>query len=362
VRPSGSAPENKLIDMSRRALTLLLAGFLVLAFGVVGAFRPVPYVVLSPGPTENTIGEVDKKPVISIKGRQTYPTKGALHLVTVAYQGGPAAQIDLLTALRGWLDPTVAVVPQETIFAPDRDPKQVEEENAVEMTNSQDSATAAALNELKIPYAMAVSVAYTEKGKPADGKLKKDDEIIAVDGKAAKDVTAVSDAVKAHKTGDNVAFTITRGKEKLDVTVPTVAGPKGQPLVGVTMQAKYKFPFEVDINVGDVGGPSAGLMFSLGILDKLTPGELTGGKQIAGTGTIEPGGTVGPIGGIAQKMVGAQDSGATIFLTPADNCAEAVKAVPDGLRLVRADTLHGAVQALDALRTGKGDVPACEAG
>jgi PDZ domain-containing protein len=345
--------------MSRRALTLLLAGFLVLALGVVGAFRPVPYVVLSPGPTENTIGEVDKKPVIAIKGRQTYPTSGALSLVTVAYQGGPAAQIDLLTALRGWIDPTVAVVPQETIFAPNRDPKDVEEENTVEMTNSQDSATAAALNELKIPYTMAVAVVSTEKGKPADGKLRKGDEIKAVDGKQATDVEIVGNTVKAHKPGDDVVFTVTRGKETLDVTLPTVAGPTGQPQVGVLMQAKYKFPFDVDINVGDVGGPSAGLMFSLGILDKLTPGELTGGKKIAGTGTIEPTGEVGAIGGIQQKMVGAKDAGATIFLTPPGNCAEAMKAVPDGLRLVRADTLHDAVVALDALRTGKGNVPAC---
>ncbi|MGN9846640.1 YlbL family protein [Nonomuraea sp. H19] len=345
--------------MSRRALTLLLAGFLVLALGVVGAFRPVPYVVLSPGPTENTIGEVGKKPVISIKGRQTYPTSGALSLVTVAYQGGPAAQIDLLTALRGWIDPTVAVVPQETIFAPDRDPKEVEQENTVEMTNSQDSATAAALNELKIPYSLVVTVVSTEKGKPADGKLQKGDEINSVDGKPAKDVEAVANAVKAHKPGESVVFNITRGKDKLDVTLQTVAGPEGQTLVGVVMQAKYKFPFDVDINVGDVGGPSAGLMFSLGIFDKLTPGELTGGKKIAGTGTIQPTGEVGAIGGIQQKMVGAKDSGANVFLTPADNCAEAMKAVPDGLRLVRADTLHDAVLALDALRTGKGNVPAC---
>lgn len=348
--------------MSRRALTLLLAGFLVLALGVTGASRPVPYVVLSPGPTENTIGEVDKKPVISINGRQTYPTSGALSLVTVAYQGGPAAQIDLLTALRGWVDPTVAVVPQETIFAPDRTVKQVEQENTVEMSNSQDSATAAALNELKIAYTTVVTVVSTEPKMPADGKLMKDDEIVAVDGTPAKNVDVVGDTVKAHKPGESVRFTVKRAGKELDVTVPTTKGTEGQTLVGVSMQGRFKFPFDVDINVGDVGGPSAGLMFSLGIVDKLTPGEITGGKRIAGTGTINPAGEVGPIGGIAQKMVGAQDSGATVFLTPADNCAEAVKAVPDGLRLVRADTLHDAVLALDALRTGKGNIPACEAG
>ncbi|PZG10756.1 YlbL family protein [Nonomuraea aridisoli] len=348
--------------MSRRALTLLIAGFLVLALGVIGAFQPVPYVVLSPGPTENTIGEVDKKPVISIKDRQTYPTSGALSLVTVAYQGGPNARIDLLTALRGWIDPSVAVVPEETIFAPDRTAQEVEEENTVEMSNSQETATAAALNELKIPYKMVVTVATTQKGRPADGKLRAEDVIDSVDGKPASDVNVVGDTVKAHKPGETVVFGVTRGQEKLEISVPTVAGEEGQALVGVEMRAAYQFPFDVDINVGDVGGPSAGLMFSLGIVDKLTPGELTGGKKIAGTGTIDSTGQVGPIGGIAQKMVGAKESGATIFLTPADNCAEAMRAAPDGLRLVRADTLHGAVQALDALRTGNGNVPACEAG
>ncbi|MBN6051453.1 PDZ domain-containing protein [Nonomuraea sp. RK-328] len=348
--------------MSRRALTLLVAGFLVLTLGVVGALIKVPYVVLSPGPTENTIGVVDKKPVITISGRQTYPTSGELNLVTVAYQGGPNSQPDLLTALRGWIDPAVAVVPETTIFPDTRSQQQVEEENTVEMANSQDYATAAALTELKIPYGTAVAVVSTEKGKPADGRLRKGDEITAVGGKPVTDVESISAAVKAVEPGKSVTFAVTRGQEKLDVSVPTVRGTGGRTVVGMVMQAKYKFPFDVDINVGDVGGPSAGLMFSLGILDKLTPGELTGGKDIAGTGTINPSGEVGPIGGIAQKMVGARKAGATVFLTPADNCAEATKAAPDGLRLVKAASLHDAVQALDALRTGKGEVPACSAG
>ncbi|MEU8245476.1 PDZ domain-containing protein [Nonomuraea sp. NPDC048916] len=348
--------------MSRRALTLLVSGFLVLALGIIGAIAKVPYVVLSPGPTENTIGEIDKKPVIAINGHQTYPTSGALSLVTVAYQGGPSSRIDLLTALRGWIDPSVAVVPEETIFPDTRSQKQVEEENTVEMTNSQDFATAAALTELKISYTTVVSVVSTEKGKPADGKLNQGDEINTVDGKKVTEVKTVADAVKSHKPGENVTFNITRGKDQLDVTVPTVATADGKAIVGVVMQSSYKFPFDVDINVGDVGGPSAGLMFSLGIVDKLTPGELTGGKDIAGTGTITPSGEVGAIGGIAQKMVGARKSGASVFLTPADNCDEALQAAPDGLRLVKADTLHGAVLALDALRTGKGAVPSCSTG
>ncbi|NUR89496.1 MAG: PDZ/DHR/GLGF domain-containing protein, partial [Nonomuraea sp.] len=180
--------------------------------------------------------------------------------------------------------------------------------------------------------------------------------------KPVADVDIVGDTVKSHKPGEVVKFQVSRGGKKLDVDLKTVPGAGGKPVVGVVMQAKYKFPFTVDINVGDVGGPSAGLMFSLGILDKLTPGDLTGGKNIAGTGTIDPAGQVGPIGGIAQKMVGARKSGATVFLTPADNCDEAAKSVPDGLRLVKIGTMHDAVSALDGLRAGKTDLPSCGTG
>ncbi|MEU8202672.1 PDZ domain-containing protein [Streptosporangium sp. NPDC049046] len=348
--------------MSRRALTLMVAGFLTLMFALVGALLPVPYVVLSPGPTENTIGDVDGKPVISVEGRQTYPTEGKLSLVTVAYQGGPGTRIDLFSALRGWIDPTIAVVPEETIFPPATTAKEVEEQNTQEMTNSQDDATAAALTELKIPYSSVVTVASTEKGLPADGKFKIGDEIVSVDGTPVSDRESVSAAVRRHKPGEQVGFVVNRGAESMTITVPTVAGQDGAPLVGITMRVGYKFPFQVKINVGDVGGPSAGMMFSLGIVDKLTPGAMTGGKSIAGTGTITAEGDVGPIGGIQQKMVGARKAGATIFLTPTENCAEAVKAIPDGLRLVKVATLREAVQAIDAIRTGSGAVPSCPAG
>jgi PDZ domain-containing protein len=347
--------------MSRRVLTLMVAGFLTLTLAVVGTLLPVPYVVLSPGPTENTIGAVKGKPVISIEGRQTYPTTGALSLVTVAYQGGPSARIGLFSALRGWVDPTIAVVPEETIFPPATTAKEVEEQNTQEMTGSQDDATAAALTELKIPYRTVVTVASTEKDLPADGKFKSGDEIVSVDGVPAEDRETVSAVVRKHKVGEQVTFVINRGSQSQTVAVPTVAATDGTPLVGISMQVAYKFPFKVSINVGDVGGPSAGMMFSLGIVDKLTPGAMTGGKSIAGTGTITPEGDVGPIGGIQQKMVGARDSGATVFLTPADNCAEAVKAIPRGLTLVKVATLHEAAQAIDKIRTGSGSAPSCSA-
>jgi PDZ domain-containing protein len=348
--------------MSRRALILMVAGLLTLALGVVGAWLPVPYVVLSPGPTENTLGDVKGKPVISVEGHQVYPTSGMLSLVTVAYQGGPDSRIDLLTALRGWFDPTTAVVPEETIFPKAATVQQVEQQNTQEMSSSQQLATAAALTELKIPVQTIVGVGSTEKGAPADGRIKPGDDILAVDGVNASTTDAIAAAVQKHRPGQHVRFTIRRSGKTIDLAVGTIAGPDGKTLVGVTMVQRFGFPFTVNINVGEVGGPSAGLMFSLGIYDKLTPGPLTGGRSIAGTGTITPDGNVGPIGGIQQKMVGARDAGATVFLTPTDNCAEAVKAVPQGLRLVKVDTMHTAVQAIDALRSGSGKVPACPGG
>jgi len=120
----------------------------------------------------------------------------------------------------------------------------------------------------------------------------------------------------------------------------------------------YRFPFQVKISVGDIGGPSAGLMFALGIIDKLTPGNLTGGRFIAGTGEIAANGAVSPIGGIQQKMAGARAAGATIFLTPAANCPDTAGAVPQGLRLVKVSTLAGAMRDLKALSAG-GSVPSC---
>lgn len=346
--------------MSRRGLTLVVAGLLTLALGGAGAVLPVPYVALSPGPTEDTLGSVKGKPVISISGHETYPTSGKLSLVTVAYQGGPTAHLDLLTALRGWVDPNVAVVPEETIFPKTVTVKEVEEQNTQEMTGSQQDATAAALNELKIPIDTIIVVASTQKGRPADGKLRPGDQIIKVDGTAIRDVDGVAAGVRKHKAGEQVKFDVIRDGKPLTVAVGTVEGNGGS-IVGMVMGTRFKFPFSVNVNVGDVGGPSAGLMFSLGIYDKLTPGALTGGKSVAGTGTITADGKVGPIGGIQQKMIGARDAGATVFLTPADNCDDAMSSVPDGLRLVRVTTMREAVQAIDALRTGSGNIPACEA-
>ena len=354
--------------MSRRAATLTVTSVLVLVFAVIGALMPVPYVMLTPGPTTDTLGETAKgKPLIEITGRQTYPDNGHLNFTTVAYRGGPGNRIDLLTALRGWLDTQTAVVPEEAIFPDDESVQKVEQENTAQMESSQDAAIAAALTELKIPITTTIKVASVQPGMPAQAMLRKDDQIIAVDGVKVAKVEEVSARIGKHRVGDTVKIAIKRAGKDQTVALRTVAAPPtsgskaGKPVVGVVLGEDHTFPFTVKITVGDVGGPSAGLMFSLGIYDKLTPGSLTGGTFVAGTGTITAEGEVGPIGGIQQKMIAARQAGAKVFLTPKDNCPEAVANAPEGLRLVQADTMHGTIASLDALRTGRGAVAPCPA-
>jgi PDZ domain-containing protein len=164
--------------------------------------------------------------------------------------------------------------------------------------------------------------------------------------------------IRNRKPGANVTLTIQRNGSTKLVTLVTKA-INGQPVVGVNLAAPtYKFPFTVRINLSDIGGPSAGMMFALGIIDKLTPDNLTGGKFIAGTGEIQPNGAIEPIGGIQQKMAGARAAGATIFLTPAGNCSNTTGAVPAGLRLVKVNSLSDAVKDLTAIRNGR-PVPSC---
>ncbi|WP_019634650.1 YlbL family protein [Actinomadura atramentaria] len=347
--------------MSRHAVTLTVASVLVLLLAAVASVLKVPYVALMPGPTSNTLGANDKgEPLVKIEGRQTYDDSGHLNFTTVTYRGGPGARMDLLSVLNGWLKRDVSIVPEETLFPKNESQKQVDAENTRQMQDSQQNAEVAALHELGITVPSGVVVQSVQKGKPADGQLRPGDEVVALDGRKITDVADVTRRMGDRRPGSVAELTLRRDGREQKVTLATVpSDDRKRAVVGVVLGTAYRLPFKIDISVGDIGGPSAGLMFSLAILDKLTPGSLTGGKFIAGTGTIDPAGNVGPIGGIQQKMIAARDAGATVFLTPKDNCADATAARPKGLRLVRADTLHQARQALDALTTGHGPIPAC---
>ena len=343
----------KVARATRRQLTLLIAVAGIAAAVLAAALIPVPYVILSPGPTLNTLGaQPGGKYLIQISGHHTYPTKGHLNLVTVSYQGGPADSVNLFTALQGWLSPHEAVVPQEELFGTNQTPQQVTRQDTQQMVSSQQLAQAAALCQLGIKFHTVDTVDFVAPGMPATGVLHKGDVITAVDGKPP-----VGALIKARAPGTMVALTVDRNGVTHNLQLKT-ADAGGKAVIGIGVLESYRFPFQVKISVGDIGGPSAGLMFALGIIDKLTPGSLTDGRFIAGTGEIAANGAVSPIGGIQQKMAGARAAGATIFLTPAANCPDTAGAVPQGLRLVKVSTLAGAVQDLKALAVG-GSVPSC---
>jgi len=344
--------------MSRRSLTLVIAGIATLVAIAVAVLVPVPYVILGPGPTLNTLGKDSSgQPLITIVGPKTYPTLGHLNMVTVSYQGGPGVNLNIFQALRAWLTSSEAVVPESELFPPGQTAEQTQAQDTAQMASSQETATAAALTVLHIKYQTQVAVMQTVPGTPASAVLKPGDVIEAVNGTPVAGATSLSTLITSHPAGTVLRLTVLRGGKTLELSVQSEESG-GQPIIGVQVQEQYKFPFTVKITVGDIGGPSAGMMFALGIVDKLTPLNLTGGRFIAGTGEITASGQVQPIGGIQQKMVGARDAGATVFLAPAANCADTAGAVPAGLKVVRVSTLSQAISDLEAIKAGK-PVPSC---
>ncbi|MYS19121.1 PDZ domain-containing protein [Streptomyces sp. SID4948] len=341
----------------------------LIALLCVALLAPSPYSEMSPGPTVNTLGDYGGDMVINITGHQTYPTSGNLNMTTVRVTGADYS-MNLVEGVLGWLRHDDKVVEHDTLYPQGQTAQQADQENAEEFSQSQDSAKVAALQELKIPVPSEVIVSAVVKGGAAEGTLHAGDVIKAVDGTPITKADQVATAVTKHKPGQPVTFTVVRAadaKKKQaatqDVKVVTRTsaddGPK-RAVVGIQAGVEHLFPFDIDIKLADVGGPSAGMMFALGIVDKLTPGDLTGGKFVAGTGTIDDNGNVGPIGGIGLKTIGARDKGARYFLTPADNCEEAAKDIPGGLTLVKVKTLNDAMAALKNIKAGNDKaLPSC---
>lgn len=344
---------------------MLASTLMLFALLCTGLFLKVPYSEMSPGPTVNTLGDSRGEPVLSISGRKTYPTSGHLNMTTVRVTSADY-DMNLLEAVYGWLADDNIVVPHENLYPNGKTDKESTQENAEEFSQSQESAKVAALKQLGIPVSARVIVSSVVKASPAEGKLHAGDVIKSVDGTAVTGPADVAKLVTNHKPGEPVEFTVVPAAEAAEaektnrepstsakVTVTAgKAADDGHAIVGIRAGTDHTFPFPIDIKLADVGGPSAGLMFALGIVDKLTPENLTGGEFVAGTGTIDDAGKVGPIGGIQMKTVGARQAGAEYFLTPAENCASAAAHVPDGLTLVKVSTIDEATKALEKIAKG----------
>lgn len=347
--------------LTRRAV-LLTAGMLGTALLLLGALLlPVPYVVNSPGPTLDTLGEYDAEPLITITGAKTYDSTGELRLTTVSSTGGPGFPSSLLGVLSGWWNGSTQVIPVEAVFPESITQEQLDERNQAQMTSSQENATVAALEELGYTVPTTLTVYDAVEGTGAEGVVQAGDVLLSMDGTELESYGQLIDLLAEVEPGATVSLGVERDGEQMDLGVLTAAREDGGGAqLGVYIDPTFDLPVDVSIQIEQIGGSSAGTMFALGIIDKLTEEDEAAGQNIAGTGTMDLNGAVGAIGGIRQKMAGALRDGAEWFLAPEANCDEVVGNVPDGLQVVTVSTLHEAREAVAAIGAGDGaDLPAC---
>ncbi|MFT3887007.1 MAG: PDZ domain-containing protein [Arachnia sp.] len=346
--------------MSRNALAVV-SSFLFAALAALLVIIPVPYVAWRPGQTIDVLGATDKSPVIDVSGLPTYPTSGRL-LMTTVLTTSVDASLSLPEAIFVYLDPSADAMPREVIYPPGKSSDQVESEAVASMDTSRSNATVAALRAGGVKVTELPRVQSVVLSGPSAEKLQPGDLITAVDGTAVTNRDEVVAQISKHAVGDAVVFSVLRDGKELAVSVITGASntDSRQPVVGINVDVGFRFDPIVAFNIdAGVTGPSAGLVFALGIYDRITDGALIGEHTVAGTGTIDPNGRVGKIGGIREKIKGAERAGAEYFLVPEGNCDDI--GTPDGhLTLVKVPTLKDAISALQLINEGNtAEVPTC---
>ncbi|GAB3586451.1 YlbL family protein [Calidifontibacter terrae] len=352
AKPEGVSTRNIVLLAITATLVVLIAAL---------NFIHVPYAILRPGPATNTLGQRDNKEIISISGVSTYPTSGSLDFTTVSLAGGPNYPVSVWDYLHAkFLEKNAEIDPQEMWFPKGVTGKQVQQQNTADMVDSQETAEVVALRKAGKTVPERVLIGLVDPKAPSGTALKVKDQLVSVNGTEVSDLATVHDAMAKVTPGATVALVVLRAGKQVAVQAKTAKSTDGRAVLGIGLDPTYTLPAKVSVNVGDVGGPSAGMMFTLAIYDKITPGALTGGQKVAGTGTISEDGSVGPIGGIAHKMVGAKDAGATYFLAPASDCDEVVGNIPKGMTVVKVATVDEALAAMKKIATGaRTGMPAC---
>lgn len=337
------------------AASLLLGATVLLAF-----LLPVPYVVTAPGPTFDVLGDSGGRPVVQIVGAPTYPTSGVLDMVTVSQVGG-TSPLAMGEAVLGWLLPSRSVEPKDVRYPPGSEPEREAQIDAAVFEASASSALAATAGYLGRPVGTEVLVSQVEPGSPADGVLESGDIITSVDGRPTRTSADVIGVVSGVSGGSPVAVAYRRDGEPGEAVITSAVRPDGSAgaYLGILLVDNYTSDFTAEVSLDGIGGPSAGLVFSLAMLDEMTPGELLAGAHVAGTGTIDAKGEVGGIGGVEKKAVSVQRSGASLFLVPQANCADLAGRVPAGLTVVPVTTLSDAVDSITAWRAGSKELPVC---
>lgn len=336
---------------SRRSVGL---AFLVLGIGsllAVWSF-PTPYVIEQPGPAYNVLGTDSGKQIISVENATSYATSGSLDLLTVQIAGNRSKTPSWLEILNAWMDPSKSVVPIDEIFPANQTVEQSTAESTAMMEQSQQEAIAVALKNLGYQVPVQLYVSEVTKNSPSSGQIVAADFVQKVNGAKVATIEELRQKVNQYDGKNPLTVELLRNGEPKTFSITPKKDETGAYRIGIMVGYKYDFPVKVKLKLADVGGPSGGMMFALGIYDKLTPGQLTGGKDIAGTGTIDGAGVVGPIGGIQQKMFGARKAGAQFFLAPKDNCSEVVGHIPTGLRVFKVTNFKDALTAVESIGSG----------
>lgn len=325
--------------------TALLLGAAVL---LMVAFVPIPFLTRAPGPVFDVLGDHDGEPVLQITGAKQYPTTGALFMTTVAQAGGGSGVVTVGAGVLAFIDPNTSVEPDPLEQVDD-----TELQRAV-FDSSGSQAVGAAADYLGRPVTTQPVVLTVLPGTPADGRLEAGDLIDSVGGKALTTFEQFGRIIRRAPIGTSFALEVTRGKRDLAVTVTSRQSEQDpeRPAIGITGDTHYASDFEASVSLTQIGGPSAGLVLALAMVDKLTPDDLLAGNDVAGTGAIGGTGEVGPIGGIDKKMIAARDVGARLFVAPEGNCAELTR-VPEGLEVVPVATLRDTVEAVRDWRAGR---------
>ena len=352
---------------SPRALVLAVVGAIA-AVGLVvaGATVPINKVIEAPGPTWNVLSQTPEgQEVLTVSGAESYPAGGALRMTTVSVSGCPGHPVTFFMLVDAWLDDDKAVLDRDEVCPDSLSQEEVEQEGQAQMTSSQDAAVVAALMESGLATRMVLTVAGVSQEQTSTSLAEGDVlESITPEGGTTTTITTYTELRELLTTipaGTPVTLGVTRDGQAVDVGLTTLA-PQDQDgdgqadsegsLLGVYLSASADSDIDAEVALSDVGGPSAGMMFALGIIDELTPGDMTGGQDIAGTGSISFDGQVGAIGGIRQKMAGAAEAGSDYFLAPASNCAEVEGHVPEGMTVAAVSTLDEAVTAVEAIASG----------
>lgn len=345
--------------MNRRTVAILIAVPLTGLLLIAAFAMPVPYVRFEPGSTVDLLSETGGDERIQVSGHASYHDGGELRMTTI-YATPPGDEISLATALAAWVDRDQAVKPYGSVYDEEQTEEQDEEESALQMASSQEVAIAVAMTEAGIDVPVVPVVGAVARDMPAEGKLEPRDRFVRIGGSHIRTWDDVVESVSGATAGAPLQFVVVRGGERTTVDVTPVRND-GRVQVGIERGLDYHFPFQVDIKINEnIGGPSAGLMFALSIYDTLTPGSLTGGEPVAGTGTIDPEGRVGPIGGIQQKIAAARDAGAELFLVPELNCDEVDGAPAGDVRLAMVSTIGDARDAVEAYAADPdADLPQC---